>query len=77
MLQSLTIGKLAKKAAVSIYSIRFYERRGLLAERIFCMLGRSSPLKYSISKVFNLPFWLAEVKLCGAVPVKIEAVQTE
>ena len=32
MLQSLTIGKLAKKAEVSIDSIRFYERRGLLAE---------------------------------------------
>ena len=32
MLQSLTIGKLAKKADVSIDSIRFYERRGLIAE---------------------------------------------
>ncbi|NOY13263.1 MAG: heavy metal-responsive transcriptional regulator, partial [Deltaproteobacteria bacterium] len=32
MPQTLTIGKLAKKAAVSIDSIRFYERRGLLAE---------------------------------------------
>ena len=32
MLHSLTIGRLAKKSAVSIDSIRFYERRGLLAE---------------------------------------------
>ena len=32
MLQSLTIGKLAKKAEISIDSIRFYERRGLIAE---------------------------------------------
>lgn len=30
--QHLTIGKLAKKAEVSIDGIRFYERRGLLAE---------------------------------------------
>ncbi len=32
MLHSLTIGKLAKKSDVSIDSIRFYERRGLLSE---------------------------------------------
>jgi Cu(I)-responsive transcriptional regulator len=32
MLRFLTIGKLAKKADVSIDSIRFYERRGLIAE---------------------------------------------
>ena len=32
MQQTLTIGKLAKKANVTIDSIRFYERRGLLAE---------------------------------------------
>ena len=31
MLHSLTIGKLAKKADISIDSIRFYERRGLIA----------------------------------------------
>jgi len=31
MSPTLTIGKLAKQAAVSIDSIRFYERRGLLA----------------------------------------------
>ena len=34
MIQSLTIGKLAKKAEISIDSIRFYERRGLLAEPV-------------------------------------------
>lgn len=32
MSQVLTIGKLAKKSDVSIDSIRFYERKGLLAE---------------------------------------------
>lgn len=32
MLHILTIGKLAKKAGVSIDSIRFYERRGLIVE---------------------------------------------
>jgi len=32
MSQNLTIGRLAKRAEVSIDSIRFYERRGLLAE---------------------------------------------
>jgi len=32
MRQTLTIGKLAKKSDVSIDSIRFYERRGLIAE---------------------------------------------
>ncbi|MDF1579278.1 MAG: MerR family DNA-binding transcriptional regulator, partial [Desulfuromonadales bacterium] len=32
MSHSLTIGKLAKKADVTIDSIRFYERRGLIAE---------------------------------------------
>lgn len=32
MAHSLTIGKLAKKAQISIDSIRFYERRGLIAE---------------------------------------------
>lgn len=32
MSHSLTIGKLAKQSGVSIDSIRFYERRGLIAE---------------------------------------------
>ena len=53
MLQSLTIGKLAKKAAVSIDSIRFYERRGLLTEP---MRTESNYRVYSVEAVEQLRF---------------------
>ena len=68
MQQTLTIGKLAKKANVSIDSIRFYERRGLLAEptrpeshyRRY-PLEAAARLRF-IKKAQNLGFSLDEIK---------------
>ncbi len=53
MLQSLTIGKLAKRAEVSIDSIRFYERRGLLSEP---MRTESNYRVYPVETVDQLRF---------------------
>lgn len=68
MLHSLTIGKLAKKANVSIDSIRFYERRGLIAEptrtesnyRIYT-LETADRLRF-IKKAQTLGFSLGEIQ---------------
>ena len=68
MLHSLTIGRLAKISAVSIDSIRFYERRGLLAEptrteanyRIYPPVA-ADRLRF-IKKAQNLGFSLEEIK---------------
>jgi len=68
MLHFLTIGKLAKKAAVSIDSIRFYERRGLLAEptrtesnyRVY-PLEAADRLRF-IKKAQRLGFSLGEIQ---------------
>ena len=68
MQQTLTIGKLAKKANVSIDSIRFYERRGLLAEPTRTESNyRRYPLEAAarlrfIKKAQNLGFSLDEIK---------------
>ena len=68
MLQTLTIGKLAKKSEVSIDSIRFYERRGLLSEplrtesnyRVY-PLEAIDQLRF-IKKAQTLGFSLDEIK---------------
>ncbi|AMV70603.1 MerR family transcriptional regulator [Desulfuromonas sp. DDH964] len=68
MLHSLTIGKLAKKADVSIDSIRFYERRGLIAEptrtesnyRVY-PLEAADRLRF-IKKAQRLGFSLGEIQ---------------
>jgi len=68
MPQNLTIGRLAKKAEVSIDSIRFYERRGLLAEpertesnyRVY-PLGTAERLRF-IKKAQKLGFSLNEIQ---------------
>ncbi len=68
MPHSLTIGKLSKQADVSIDSIRFYERRGLLAEpartesnyRAY-PLEAANQLKF-IKKVQKLGFSLGEIQ---------------
>ncbi len=68
MQQTLTIGKLAKKANVTIDSIRFYERRGLLAEPMRTESNyRRYPLEAAvrlrfIKKAQNLGFSLDEIK---------------
>ena len=68
MQQTLTIGKLAKKTNVSIDSIRFYERRGLLAEPVRTESNyRRYPLEAAdrlrfIKKAQNLGFSLDEIK---------------
>ena len=68
MQQTLTIGKLAKKANVSIDSIRFYERRGLLAEPTRTESNyRRYPLEAAarlrfIKKAQSLGFSLNEIK---------------
>ena len=68
MQRSLTIGKLAKKADVSIDSIRFYERRGLIAEpqrtesnyRVY-PLEAADRLRF-IKKAQHLGFSLSEIQ---------------
>lgn len=68
MPHSLTIGKLSKQADVSIDSIRFYERRGLLAEpartesnyRVY-PLEAASRLRF-IKKAQKLGFSLGEIQ---------------
>ena len=68
MQHSLTIGKLAKKADVSIDSIRFYERRGLIAEpkrtesnyRVY-PLEAADQLRF-IKKAQQLGFSLSEIQ---------------
>lgn len=68
MSHSFTIGKLAKKADVSIDSIRFYERRGLIAEptrtesnyRIY-PLAAADRLRF-IKKAQSLGFSLDEIR---------------
>jgi Hg(II)-responsive transcriptional regulator len=68
MPRSLTIGKLAKKTDVSIDSIRFYERRGLLAEptrteanyRVY-PLEAADRLRF-IKKAQKLGFSLGEIQ---------------
>jgi len=68
MFHSLTIGKLAKKSEVSIDSIRFYERRGLLDEplrtesnyRVY-PLETVTQLRF-IKKAQTLGFSLDEIK---------------
>jgi len=68
MPQNLTIGRLAKRADVSIDSIRFYERRGLLAEpertesnyRVY-PLGAADRLRF-IKKAQKLGFSLTEIQ---------------
>jgi Hg(II)-responsive transcriptional regulator len=68
MPQSLTIGKLAKIANVSIDSIRFYERRGLIAEPVRTESNyRVYPLEAAdrlrfIKKAQQLGFSLAEIQ---------------
>jgi Hg(II)-responsive transcriptional regulator len=68
MQQTLTIGKLAKRSNVSIDSIRFYERRGLLAEPMRTESNyRRYPLEAAaqlrfIKKAQNLGFSLDEIK---------------
>ncbi len=64
----LTIGKLAKRADVSIDSIRFYERRGLIAEPVrtesnYRIYQRevTSQLRF-IKRAQQLGFSLSEVK---------------
>jgi len=64
----LTIGKLAKRADVSIDSIRFYERRGLIAEPVrtdsnYRIYRRevATQLRF-IKRAQQLGFSLAEVK---------------
>lgn len=65
---TLTIGKLAKQAAVSIDSIRFYERQGLLATpqrtasnyRLY-PLEAASQLRF-IKRAQNLGFSLTEIR---------------
>ncbi|RLB64001.1 MAG: hypothetical protein DRH08_10305 [Deltaproteobacteria bacterium] len=68
MQQTLTIGKLAKKANVSIDSIRFYERRGLIAEPMRTAsnyrrypLDAAARLRF-IKKAQKLGFSLDEIK---------------
>jgi len=64
----MTIGKLAKQAAVSIDSIRFYERRGLLAPaartesnyRLY-PLEAAARLRF-IKRAQNLGFTLSETR---------------
>lgn len=53
MSHTLTIGKLAKTADVSIDSIRFYERRGLIAEP---MRTKSNYRLYPLEAVDRLNF---------------------
>lgn len=68
MSRSLTIGKLSKRADVSIDSIRFYERRGLLAEpdrtssnyRVY-PLEAAQRLRF-IKKAQKLGFSLGEIQ---------------
>ena len=68
MSHSMTIGKLSKQADVSIDSIRFYERRGLLAEpartesnyRVY-PLEAANRLKF-IKKAQKLGFSLGEIQ---------------
>lgn len=68
MLHSLTIGKLAKKTDVSIDSIRFYERRGLITEptrsesnyRVY-PLAAADQLRF-IKKAQKLGFSLGEIR---------------
>lgn len=68
MAQTLTIGKLAKKADVSIDSIRFYERCGLLAKparteanyRVY-PLEAASRVRF-IKKAQKLGFSLGEIQ---------------
>lgn len=68
MSHALTIGKLAKKSGVSIDSIRFYERRGLIAEpkrtesnyRIYS-LESADRLRF-IKKSQKLGFSLGEIQ---------------
>ena len=68
MSQSLTIGKLAKKTDVSIDSIRFYERRGLIAEPMRTESNyRLYPLEAAdrlrfIKKAQQLGFSLSEIQ---------------
>lgn len=68
MLKSLTIGRLAKLAEVSIDSIRFYERRGLLAEPLRTESNyRMYPLEAAdrlrfIKKAQTLGFSLNEIQ---------------
>jgi Cu(I)-responsive transcriptional regulator len=68
MFHCLTIGKLSKKSGVSIDSIRFYERRGLLAEpmrteanyRVY-PLAAADQLRF-IKKAQKLGFSLDEIQ---------------
>ena len=68
MLRPITIGKLAKKTKISIDSIRFYERRGLLTEplrtesnyRIY-PAEAADQLRF-IKKAQSLGFSLDEIK---------------
>lgn len=68
MLNSLTIGRLAKLAEVSIDSIRFYERRGLLAEPMrtesnYRVYPREAANRLRfIKKAQNLGFSLNEIQ---------------
>ncbi len=67
-MKELTIGKLAKRAGVTIDTVRFYERRGLVAEpertasnyRIYSA-GEIARLKF-IKKAKTLGFSLNEIK---------------
>ncbi len=67
-MRELTIGKLAKRAGVTIDTVRFYERRGLVAEpertasnyRIYSS-GEIARLKF-IKKAKTLGFSLNEIK---------------
>ncbi len=68
MSHSLTIGKLSKQAGVSIDGIRFYERRGLIADPVRTESNyRVYPLEAAgrlrfIKKAQNLGFSLGEIE---------------
>jgi len=68
MTHSLTIGKLAKRAEVSIDSIRFYERRGLIAEPVrtesnYRIYKREAATQLRfIKRAQQLGFSLSEIK---------------
>ena len=72
MHQSLTIGKLAKRAEVSIDSIRFYERLGLLSEP---MRTSSNYRVYPLETADRLRF-IKRAKLLGFSLKEIQELLT-
>jgi len=66
-MEKLTIGQLAKKANVNIETIRYYERRGLLAEQ---PRNKSGHRQYSLEEIRRTEF----IKRCQALGFSLKEV---